>query len=678
MNDWSLQPYRFDDAEPPKPPASPPVFGHGGPQPPSRKKRKKGRFGRVLLGFLAVLVLALAGGGYWTWRYFFGDLPVIPEASVLWSVNRAPGMTFQDRNGAVIATRGPKHGYRVQLKELPSYVPRAFLAAEDRRFYQHGAADLKGMARALRVNMQAGVVLQGGSTITQQVAKNLFLTPDRTIKRKVQEILLAYRLEDRFTKDEVLELYLNRVYFGSGAYGLDAASQIYFGKSARNLTLSEAGLLAALLRAPSKLALTRNFNAALDRSKLVLSAMREEGWINSAEESVALVTPPTLAPEAPGEGDFGFVLDMASAEAVRIAGAGAPDLVVRLTIDPGLQTTGQTLLRQVIASDGRKAGAHQAALVALTPDGAIRALVGGLDHRESPFNRATQAKRQPGSSFKPFVYAAALEAGVKPTDIREDRPIRLGTWRPTNYAGGYSGAVTVEDALVRSINTVAVRLGQEVGRQKLGALAHRFGLNSIPASPDLSVSLGAYEVSLLELVSGFQVFQNAGGRTAPYLIQQITTSRGDVIFAKAPSAPTPVYDQRLAGTMVRMMTGVISRGTATRAGFGRPAAGKTGTSQDWRDAWFVGFTPDVIAGVWVGNDDNRPMNRVSGGALPAEIWRRFMIAAHRGLPARGFDWLPPPEAVAPPEPEGLPDPRNGFYETLASDFSRAAATDPAP
>jgi penicillin-binding protein 1A len=363
---------------------------------------------------------------------------------------------------------------------------------------------------------------------------------------------------------------------------------------------------------------------------------------------------------------------------------------VRLSIDSDLQTETQAIVRQEMLHQGRRLGARQASMVLLAPDGAIRALVGGVDHRQSPFNRVVQAKRQPGSSFKPFIYAAALENGVHPNDIRQDRPVRFGGWSPANYGGRYSGAVTVQEALARSINTVASRLAAEVGSRKLGEIAHRFGVASIPDNPGLSVALGAYEVTLLEMTSGFQVFENAGGRMRPYLIDSITTSRGDPLYLHVPSAPIPVYDPGRAGSMVRMMMGVITHGTGTHAFIGRPAAGKTGTSQNWRDAWFVGFTPDYAAGVWVGNDDGRSMAKVTGGSLPADIWRRVMLVAHRGLPPRNFDWLPnAPEPSGPAvvgplvgdELDPLPPPltrssetdgRNPFYEGLAAEFDRVA------
>jgi len=637
-----------------------------------------------LAAFAAVVLIGGGIFGVITVNRFIDSIPQIPDKATLMVVNQAPGMTFEDKDGKVLATRGPKHGYAVSLSELPTYVPQAFMAAEDRRFYHHGPVDFRGMARAAWVNWRAHHTVQGGSTLTQQLAKTLFLTPDQTLKRKLQEAVIAERLEKAMSKDEVLELYLNRIFFGDNAYGVDAASQTYFGKPARELSLQEAALLAALPKAPTRLALTNDMDAALQRSHLVLHNMRTEGWITTEEEQAALDSPPKLAPEAPGEGDFGYVIDMASAEAVKIAGGQAPDLVVRLSIDQSLQTQAQAIIRQTIAAEGAGAHVKQAALVLLAPDGAVRAMVGGVDHHLSAFNRAAQAQRQPGSSFKPFVYAAALEAGVKPTDIRTDKPVRFGLWAPTNYEPGYRGPMTVANALALSINTIAAQLASEVGTPKIAEIAHRFGLKSIPDDPNLSVALGSYEVNLLELAGGYQVFQQGGVRSEPYLIDQIATTRGDVLYSHVASAGAPVYDVAHAGDMVRMMEGVITHGTATRAAFGRPAAGKTGTTQNWRDAWFMGFTPDWMCGVWIGNDDNTPMNKITGGAIPAEIWRKMMLLAHQDMPVRDFPWLLPEtptdaasDAPASDEPaattaiDAAPDPKASFYDGLGNDFANA-------
>jgi penicillin-binding protein 1A len=604
--------------------------------------------------------------GLWVWKLAFSDLPTIPDKSALWSLNRPAGATFVDRNGAVIGQRGPRHGAALTLSDLPPYLPKAFLAAEDRRFYRHGGLDLIGIARAARTDIARHKLAQGGSTITQQIARTLFLTPEQTLRRKLQEAGLALRIEHLMSKDEILALYLNRIYFGGGAYGVDAASHTYFAKSARKLTLSEAALLAALPKAPTRLAPTDDFAAALARSHLVLHALASQGWITPDEEKDAIAHPPILATEPVEDGDFGYVLDSAAAEARALNTAGTPDLVVHLTVDSRLQAEATLAVREAVAK-GAARGATQAALVALGPDGAVRAMVGGADHRLSSFNRATQARRQPGSAFKTFVYAAALEQGIEPDDVREDAPVNIGGWRPTNFDGLYSGNVTLSDAFARSINTVAVRLTQEIGPGKVAELARRFGVVEIPPHPATPIALGAYETSLLDLVSGYQVLQLGGRRTEPYLIESMTDARGQPIYKHAPSAPRSIYDAGKAADMVKMMQGVIERGTGKRANIGRPAAGKTGTSQDFRDALFVGFTPDYVAGVWVGDDRGRPMDHVAGGDLPAETWKRFMTAAVKGLPVQPFATVSAPDAD---------DPRVAFYRELGDQFEQASHPPP--
>jgi penicillin-binding protein 1A len=622
---------------------------------------------RLLITASVAIVLSTVLAAAFVWRFVFADLPHLPaDKATLWSMNRPPGMAFYDRNGALIATRGPRHGTAVPLRDMPRHVPRAFLAAEDRRFYQHGGVDWTAVGRAVRENWRAGRVVQGGSTLTQQLVKIIVLTPEQTLKRKLQEAVLARRLEQRLSKDEILELYLHRAYFGEGAYGIDSAARTYFGKSARGLTLSEAALLAALPKAPSRLDPTNNLDQALGRSRLVLRLMRDEGWITPAEEAAALRDPPELTPPPGGEGDFGYVLDMAQAQARELTRvAGAPDLIVRLEVDPRLQAAGVRIVANTMRNGPRRYGADQAALVALAPDGTIRALVGGVSHRRSPFNRVTQARRQPGSAFKPLVYAAALETGVSPGDVRVDGPVRIGRWAPKNYGGGYRGAMTVEEALVTSRNTVAAKLADEVGPDRLGRFIKRFGVTTIPDRPFPSVALGAYEVTLLELTGAYQAFQ-LGGRRPPAisLIKEIRTTRGDLLYARAPSAPYPVFEPNKAVQMIRMMKGVVERGTGRDGAFGRPAAAKTGTTQDWRDAWYVGFTPDWAVGVWVGNDDDDPMKQITGGEVPAAIWRRFMIEAHQGVPVRDFDGL------APEKPDL--DARDQFYAELAAEFAREA------
>jgi penicillin-binding protein 1A len=681
VNDWTLEPFKFgDEPSPPPgagaPPSPPPPPEEPEPEPerPFRadlKQRKARRWGWVWKTLAVLFVIGVigagAGAGY-IWFKYLRDTPDLPPRDSLFAINRAPGIKFYDRGGVLISSRGPRYGERVTLKGLPAYVPEAFLAAEDKRFYKHGAVDFYGIARAAWANWRAGHVVQGGSTLTQQLAKGMFLTPNQTIKRKLQEALMAVRLSKVMSRDEILELYLNRIFFGANTFGIDGASRTYFGKPASQLSISEAALLASLPKAPSRMALTHGMTQALARSRLILANMRQEGWITAEQEQAAYLDVPKLTPDAvKDEGDFGYILDYATTEAVKIVGPNAPDLVVRLTIDPRLQHAGANTVRQVLASDGKRGGATQASLLTLGTDGSIRAMVGGTDFDETPFNRAVQAKRQPGSTFKPFVYAAALEKGVLPTDVIVDGPVQFGSWKPENYGGGYRGPVTVETALINSINTVAVKLADKAGGDAIGDLARRFGFTSIPSRPDLSVALGAYEVNLLELVSGFQVFQQGGQRLAPYMIDAISTTDGKALYAHTVSPPGQVYDVTRASMMVKMMKKVVEQGTAKRAAFGRPAAGKTGTSQNWRDAWFIGFTADYVTGVWVGNDDDRPMNHVVGGDLPAQIWRRFMIIAHDGLAIRDFDWLLPDPAL-----QLEADPRNGFYGTLAAEFAKAA------
>lgn len=716
-NDWSLEPFKFPDSQPakeestPEPAQAPPPRHERPvkekkvrePKPPKEKRVREKRvrekrvrpakatvergerkpfdwdafragLGRLKWLWITLLVLFVIGttaavaGGVYIWQKYLTDVPPLPERAALFAVNRAPGIRFLDREGELIATRGPRYGERITLDKLPKHVTQAFLAAEDRRFYKHGALDLYGISRAAWINWRAGRTVQGGSTITQQLAKGLFLTPEQTIKRKLHEAVMARRLFKVLSRDEILELYLNRIYFGANTFGIDGASRSYFGKPAAELTIAEAALLASLPKAPSRLALNKNMGAALERSHLVLDRMRREGWITREQELAAIDSPPTLSAKAlQEEDDIGYVLDYATNEAVKIAGANAPDLTVRLTIDSKLQKVGAETVRKVLATDGKRAKASQAALLSLSSDGAIRAMVGGANFDVAPFNRTVQAKRQPGSTFKPFVYAAALETGLLPKDIRIDGPVKFGDWAPENYGGGYAGPVTIETALARSINTVAVKVGQEVGSPAIGEISRRFGFTTIPGQPDLSVTLGSYEVNLLELTSAFQVFQQAGQRVKPYIIESIVTQDGQPIYSRSERQAVPVYDIQYASMMVKMLKGVVERGTGTRASFGRPAAGKTGTSQNYRDAWFIGFTPDIVTGVWVGNDDDTPMERVAGGGMPSTIWRQYMVAAHQGLPARDFDWLLPD-----PEPQTEPDPRNGFYEGLASDFGRQA------
>ncbi len=634
-----------------------------------QSKARRGRLRVVLTGLLGVVLLA-ALLGLWFWRWALADLPGLPDKAGLWSLNREPSITFLDSTGQTVGVRGAGRNERLTLANLPPYVARAFVAAEDRRFYSHFGVDPQGLARAFYVNVKARRVVEGGSTITQQLARNLFLTQDQTLRRKVQEAALAIQIERRLTKDEILALYLDRIYFGAGAYGLPSAAKTYFAKAPPALTLSEAALLAALPKAPSRYARS-NLTKAMDRSHEVLRDMQAAGWITSADQAKAVADPPKLAAPDATEDDFGYVLDLASARARELTRGGRPsDLVVRLTIDPRLQHEAAATVREG-AARGAGQGATQGALVALGPNGVIRALVGGVDHRDSGYDRASQAMRQPGSAFKPFVYATALEAGLTPADVRVDAPVRYGDWAPKNAGGGYAGSVTLADAFARSINTIAVKLTAEVGPEKVRLLAARFGLNRIPAKPSLTMALGTYETTLLELVAAYQVLQQGGRKSDTHLIDLIATPEGTVLYRHTESQPRQVYDARLNGQMVRMMEGVVERGTGKRAALDRPVAGKTGTSQDDRDAWFVGFTPELVTGVWIGDDQSRPMKAMGGGDLPAELWKRFMVAALTDRPAQGFSLTSANRAE---------EARATFYAGLATELEQGArdASQPGP
>ncbi len=625
------------------------------PTVPVRPPRRRSAFGRVLAAVgitLVVLIGVVAIAGAVVIHGYLSDAPAMPSREALWTLRRSPGMTFLDRNGQTIATRGAKYGVPVTLQALPAYVPKAFLAAEDRRFYQHGPVDVYAIARALGADLRAHRSAEGASTLTQQLARTLFLKREQSLKRKIQEAYLAWELEQNMSKDEVLELYLNRTYFGDGAYGLDAASRAYFGKPAGQLSVSEAATLAGLPNAPTRLALTNDMPAAIARGHKILQTMADEGWITPQVLAWAMATPPVLAPASNNEGDMAYVLDQAAAEAEQVTGGATPDMVVTTTIDPLLQATGAQAVRDVVLKEGAHRNVTQGALVSLGPDGAILAEIGGLDHGASSFNRVVQAKRQPGSSFKAFVYGAAVEHGDTPNDIRQDAPIKYGDWTPENYGHGYAGAVTLRQALARSLNTVSVRLTLEVGPQTVASFARRLGLMDIPVDPGPSIALGAYEVTPLEMAGGYQVFQDGGGKTTPYLVSEVRSTRGEILYAHTASAPTPVMDPLFATRMIDMLKAVVTSGTATGANIGRPAAGKTGTSQNWRDAWFVGFTPDVLTAVWVGNDNGAPMAKVTGGELPVAIWKRFMMVAEKNLPVRDFPWLVPEPPSSPSEDTG--------------------------
>jgi penicillin-binding protein 1A len=623
--------------------------GHGGnhdlradpaDRPPSRRKPKVARAARksarrprrstfrILLYWPVVLgiwvLIALAG----LVAYNASQLPPIDRLAV---PKRPPNIAILADDGSLIANRGDTGGPAVRLIDLPPYLPKAFVAIEDKRFYSHSGIDPVGVFRALLRDAIGGGAVEGGSTLTQQLAKNLFLTQERTISRKIQEAILALWLERRYSKDQILELYLNRVYFGSGAYGVEAAAEKYFGKNARAVTLSEAALLAGLMKSPTRLAPNRNPTGANERAGQVITAMAEQGVITEAQAEMALASPAQVK-HGKSAGSINYAADYVMDALDDTVGAIDEDIVVTTAIDPKMQAEAERALTDELNAKGAKFGVGEGALVAIDPMGAVRAMIGGRSYADSQFNRAVAARRQPGSSFKPFVYLSALEKGLTPDTVREDAPIAIKGWNPENYSREYFGPVTLTKALSLSLNTVAVRLGLEVGPKTVAAVAHRLGITS-ELDANATISLGTSAVTPLEMASAYAAFANGGIGVQPHVITKVRTADGKLLYARRNASFGRVIEPQYVAMMNEMMEETLLTGTARRAELpGWQAAGKTGTSQDFRDAWFIGYTSYLVAAVWLGNDDDSPTRKVSGGNLPVEIWSRFMKDAHAGVP----------------------------------------------
>ncbi|HJZ19902.1 MAG TPA: penicillin-binding protein 1A, partial [Bradyrhizobium sp.] len=593
-----------------------------------RKSRGGARFSVYRLFYWgAVLglwgVIGLAG----VIVYAGAHLPPIQSLEI---PKRPPTIEMVGLDGSVLAMRGEMPGANVALKDLPPYLPNAFIAIEDRRFYSHYGVDPVGILRAAVANILHRGVSQGGSTLTQQLAKNLFLTQERTLQRKLQEAELALWLERKHSKAEILELYLNRVYFGSGAYGVEAAAQRYFGKSAKNVTIAEAAMLAGLVKSPTRLAPNRNPEGAEKRAETVLAAMEDAKFITEAQAK-ASIGHASYNVKAAGAGTVNYVADWIGEVLDDLVGQVEQNIVVETTIDPKLQSIAEAAVIDELAAKSVKFNVSQGALVAMSPDGAVRAMVGGRNYAESQYNRAVTAKRQPGSAFKPFVYLTAIEAGLTPETIRQDAPLDVKGWKPENFSHEYFGAVTLTQALAMSLNTVAVRLGLEVGAKNVVRTAHRLGISS-KLEANASIALGTSEVSLTELVGAYTPFANGGLAVSPHVVTKIRTTEGKVLYERQPEQPNQVIEPRNVAMMNTMMEETLLSGTAHKAELpGWTAAGKTGTSQDFRDAWFVGYTSNLVTGVWLGNDDNSPTKKATGGGLPVEVWTRFMKAAHQGV-----------------------------------------------
>ncbi|HYE52253.1 MAG TPA: penicillin-binding protein 1A [Azospirillaceae bacterium] len=656
-------------------PQQPPAPAPARDKPPRKRAAAPSRWrkaGRVL----AVAAIWAFMAGLFALGYFAHDLPDVRQAVQL---ERRPTVTLVAADGSRFARLGDLRGATVDATQLPRHLVEAVIAVEDRRFFDHWGVDPVGIARAAWTNWRAGRVVQGGSTITQQLAKNLFLSPEQTAKRKIQEALLALWMERRYSKNQILTAYLNRVYLGSGTYGVDAAARTYFDKPATQVSLREAAVLAGLLKAPSRYAPTANPDLADQRMEVVLTTMREAGFITEAEMQAVLRTPPAPKRKPGPEGDARYFANWVADQVEAFIGAEHGDLVVYTTFDPAAQLAAtrrvEELMKGQAAADAR---VGQAAVVVMTPDGAVRAMVGGRDYDDSQFNRATQALRQPGSAFKPFVYLAALEAGFSPGDTILDAPYRKAKWAPENYDGKYRGEIALAEALAHSVNTATVRLLEKTGVERAQGMAKRLGITS-PMRRDLSLALGTSETTLLELTGAYAAIANGGQAIWPFAITEIRDSDGALLYQRRGSGAGYAISGPDVGALTRMMMGVIASGTGTAARLDRMAAAKTGTTQDYKDAWFMGFTADYVTGVWLGNDNGAPMKRITGGTLPARLWRDVMADLHQGLPPRPLPGLEAPVdrlddapevAEVQATPEGAAAPRGNSGNPIADLLDR--------
>jgi penicillin-binding protein 1A len=613
-------------------------------QPPRRRKpappKKKPLWPYVILTlFVWVGIFCAITVSHW--------ISELPDTKNLLTQATTPDIIIRDIHGRMIAHPGLQQGAMVDVSALPPYVPNAFIAIEDRRFRDHFGLDPIGMLRAGGEDMVAGHVVQGGSTLTQQLAKNLFLAPQRTFDRKIEEAVFALYLESRYSKDQILTLYLNRVYFGAGVYGIQAAAQRFFGKPASKLTLIEAAMLAGSVKAPSLYNPT-DYETSHARAQTVLAAMHDSGFINIQTMEEAQATHPRIMRET-GTVNAGYIADWVVDQIHNSIRLDVKEpLVVDTTFDLDMQAKAERAVRLQMAQEAEKYQATQAALVSMTPDGAIRAMVGGVSYSQSNYNRAL-AMRQPGSAFKPFVYLAAFEHGHKPSDTATDGPIDIHGWKPSDYEGKFEGQITLTRAFAKSSNSVAAQLTQEVGPRIVAQTAHRLGIAS-PLEDVPSLALGTSNVTAVELTGAYAPFANGGTAVIPYAITQIRNKAGKIVWQRQASDKGRVMSPENDAAITGMMVETVATGTGKGAKLpDRPSAGKTGTTQDYHDAWFVGFTSDLVTGVWVGNDNNQPMKKATGGTVPAHIWKAFMQSAESAMPSKplvGTTLAPPPETVA--------------------------------
>jgi penicillin-binding protein, 1A family len=585
----------------------------------NRKKREsKQRLAtrRIILIFLSFLVITFAG---WL-LYCVLTLPDIDQAVAR---TRQPSTTITAENGNEVKTFGSVYSEVIRLNELPSYVPDAIISTEDRRFYAHFGFDIVAFTRAMLTNIFMGRYAQGGSTITQQVAKNLFLTSQKNIKRKTQELLLAFWLEHKFSKEQILTLYLNRVYLGAGTYGIEAASQKYFQKSSRDMNLLEAAIIAGMLKAPSRYNPIASAERAKARAKVVLQNMVNNDTLTERQMKYALTLPVGEDKSYKVQGADYFA-DWVYREVNDYIGERDNDIYVYTTLDQKIQENAEKILREAVLA-AKNRNVSEGAVVVLNKSGEVKAMVGGIDYRKSQFNRAVTALRQPGSAFKPFVYLTALQNGWKREDRIDDVPLSIGKWKPENYDKKYYGSVTLDEALMKSLNLATVNLSESLSRKDIIRTAKKMGI-STPVENTPSLALGTFEVKVIDMATAYSAIANGGYATWPHAIKEIYTRDGYQLYQREADTENRILDAGAVKDLTKMLEKVISQGTGRRAKIPGFAAGKTGTTQDYRDAWFVGFTDEYVIAVWVGNDDNSPMKGVTGGTLPAEIWRKIALS----------------------------------------------------
>jgi penicillin-binding protein 1A len=625
--------------------------------------------------------LRIAAIGVWLFIAIIGLLAFyaydLPDVDQILAATRRPTVTVNARDNTHLLTLGDIYGSPVDLDELPSALRQAVLATEDRRFYSHFGLDLFGLARATYANLNAGRIVQGGSTLTQQLAKNLFLSPERTLKRKVQELILSLWLEQKFSKDQILTVYLNRVYLGSGTYGVEAASRRYFKKSAKNMNTYEAAMLAGLLKAPSRYNPANNLELAKKRTAQVLANMVAAGYLSRAQKKDFSRSSVGIKPLNTPKRSRYFT-DWVLSQVSGYVSPGNADIVVTTTLDKSLQMDGERAVAKALKK-GRGLNVSQAALIAMTPNGAVRAMVGGADYSVSQYNRATQAKRQPGSAFKPIVFLAGLEKGLRPSGNFMDEPLKIEDWSPRNFNRKYRGKVSMTDALSKSINTVAVSISETVGRDNVIAVARRLGITANLLSAP-SIALGVNGVSLIEMTASYGTFASGGFGVWPYGIEEIKNGEGKILYSRQGSGPGRVLKAQIAGAMNYMLSKALEEGTGKAANFNRPVAGKTGTSQNNRDAWFIGYSADLISGVWMGNDNQDRMKNITGGGLPAKAWREFMLAAHARTPVRSLpsnsELLVPSIIEASKLEPSASDEKKGFWHKVLDIFTEGEGSSP--